>query len=201
MIAAIRSLGIVYNDAPQPEGYAMRPFDPALDLPKEKRGRFVPTDAVARVDLSATRSSRAGDGRLMATGSHADVLIIGAGAAGGLIAKTLAEAGLKVVCLDQGPWFTPREKPHASPDWEWQRATRWSTSVNTRKSAERLSDRHRVGEYADVERRRRLDARLHRGLAPLPAERFPQRASSTDSRRTGPSPTRISRPGTMPPTP
>ena len=70
----------------------------------------------------------------MATGSHADVLIIGAGAAGGLIAKTLAEAGLKVVCLDQGPWFTPREKPHARPDWEWQRATRWSTSVNTRSS-------------------------------------------------------------------
>jgi choline dehydrogenase-like flavoprotein len=69
----------------------------------------------------------------MATSSHADVLIIGAGAAGGLIAKTLAESGLNVVCLDQGPWVTPREKPHASPDWEWQRATRWSTAVNTRK--------------------------------------------------------------------
>ena len=51
-IAAIRSLGIVYNDAPQPKGYAMRPFDPAIDLPREKRGRFVPTDAVERVDLS-----------------------------------------------------------------------------------------------------------------------------------------------------
>ena len=69
----------------------------------------------------------------MTGSSHSDVLIIGAGAAGGLIAKTLAEAGLNIVCLDQGPWFTPREKPHASPDWEWQRATRWSTSVNTRK--------------------------------------------------------------------
>jgi hypothetical protein len=52
VIAAIRSLGIVYNDAPQPEGYAMRPFDPAVDLPVQKRGHFVPTGAVARVDLS-----------------------------------------------------------------------------------------------------------------------------------------------------
>ena len=69
----------------------------------------------------------------MVTSNHPDVLIVGAGAAGGMIAKTLSEAGLKVVCLDQGPWFTPREKPHASADWEWQRATRWSTAVNTRK--------------------------------------------------------------------
>jgi len=52
VIAAIRSMGIVYNDAPQPQGYAMRPFDPAIDLPKERRGHFVPTEAVARVDLS-----------------------------------------------------------------------------------------------------------------------------------------------------
>lgn len=52
VIAAIRSLGIVYNDAPQPQGYAMHPFHPAVDLPKERRGHFVPTDAVARVDLS-----------------------------------------------------------------------------------------------------------------------------------------------------
>ncbi len=52
VIDAIRSLGIVYNDAPQPQGYAMRPFDPAVDLPKAKRGQFVPTAEVSRVDLS-----------------------------------------------------------------------------------------------------------------------------------------------------
>lgn len=52
VIAAIRALGFVYNDAPQPLGYAMRPFDPALDLPKVRRGAFVPTDQVVRVDLS-----------------------------------------------------------------------------------------------------------------------------------------------------
>jgi hypothetical protein len=62
VIATIRSLGHVYNDAPQPDGYAMRPFDPALDLPGEKRGQFIPTDAVSRVDLSAL-GFRSGEAR------------------------------------------------------------------------------------------------------------------------------------------
>lgn len=62
VIAAIRSLGIVYNDAPQPEGYAMRPFDPALDLPRQRRGHFVSTDGVSRVDLSAL-GFRSGEAR------------------------------------------------------------------------------------------------------------------------------------------
>jgi hypothetical protein len=53
VIAAIRSLGHVYNQAPQPEGYAMRPFDPEIDLPRARRGAFVATDAVTRVDLAA----------------------------------------------------------------------------------------------------------------------------------------------------
>jgi len=52
VIAVIRSLGHVYNDAPLPDGYVLRPFDPVLDLPPEPRGRFVPTEAVMRVDLS-----------------------------------------------------------------------------------------------------------------------------------------------------
>lgn len=52
VIAAIRSLGHVYNDAPQPEGYAMRPFDAARDAPATPRGRYVATEAVTRVDLS-----------------------------------------------------------------------------------------------------------------------------------------------------
>ncbi|MCX5516745.1 GMC family oxidoreductase [Kaistia algarum] len=64
--------------------------------------------------------------------SHCDVLVVGAGAAGALIARTLAEAGLDVVCLDQGPWFPAAEKPHWHSDWEWQRVTDWSTTVNNR---------------------------------------------------------------------
>ncbi|MEQ8282788.1 MAG: hypothetical protein RIB53_13025 [Roseitalea porphyridii] len=50
--AAIRALGFDYNDAPQPQGYAMDPFDPQTDLPARPNGRYVPTDQVRRVDLS-----------------------------------------------------------------------------------------------------------------------------------------------------
>ena len=35
---------------------------------------------------------------------RADVLIIGAGASGGVVGRRLAEAGFKVVCLEQGQW-------------------------------------------------------------------------------------------------
>ncbi len=52
VVRAVRELGFVYNDAPQPEGYDMGAFDPAQHLQKTPRGHYVPTDAVERVDLS-----------------------------------------------------------------------------------------------------------------------------------------------------
>jgi hypothetical protein len=52
VIAAIRTLGHDYNDAPQPKGYAMRPLDPTRDAPAIPRGGFVATEDVVRVDLS-----------------------------------------------------------------------------------------------------------------------------------------------------
>jgi choline dehydrogenase-like flavoprotein len=39
----------------------------------------------------------------------ADVLIVGGGASGGIAAKHLAEAGLKVVVLEQGDWVNPSD--------------------------------------------------------------------------------------------
>ena len=36
-----------------------------------------------------------------------DVLIVGAGASGGVAALELARNGLKVVCLEQGDWNVP----------------------------------------------------------------------------------------------
>lgn len=36
-----------------------------------------------------------------------DVIVIGAGAAGGTVVKVLTEAGIRVVCLERGPWITP----------------------------------------------------------------------------------------------
>ena len=62
----------------------------------------------------------------------ADVLIIGSGATGAIAAMVLGEAGLNVVCLEQGGWIEPNDHPHSSPDWQWQRRTRWSADVNVR---------------------------------------------------------------------
>jgi 2-methyl-1,2-propanediol dehydrogenase len=62
-----------------------------------------------------------------------DVLVIGSGMGGAVATRVLAEAGLKVVCLEQGPWTRPEDHPHFSPDWEWLRATSWSTAVNVRR--------------------------------------------------------------------
>ncbi|MBN9074415.1 MAG: GMC family oxidoreductase [Rhizobiales bacterium] len=61
-----------------------------------------------------------------------DVLIIGAGATGSLAALVLAEAGLDVVCLEQGSWVEAQDHPHLHSDWTWQRRTKWSPDVNKR---------------------------------------------------------------------
>jgi choline dehydrogenase-like flavoprotein len=41
-----------------------------------------------------------------------DFVIVGSGAAGGVVAKELSTAGFKVVVLEQGPWRTEKEFPH-----------------------------------------------------------------------------------------
>ena len=54
VVRAVRGLGHVYNDAPQPEGYAMAPFDEGdpRQAPAHRRGGYVKTEEVARLDLS-----------------------------------------------------------------------------------------------------------------------------------------------------
>ena len=64
---------------------------------------------------------------------RADVVIVGAGVGGALSAMILAQAGLKVVCLEQGGWTRPEDRPHYSPDWDYQRATRWNMAPNVRR--------------------------------------------------------------------
>ena len=44
-----------------------------------------------------------------------DVLIIGAGASGAAVAWSLAEAGLRVVCLEQGDWVKQEQLPQQRP--------------------------------------------------------------------------------------
>ena len=63
---------------------------------------------------------------------HADVVIVGSGPGGVIPATVLARKGIRVVCLEQGSWFPPAERPHHGRDWEWRRATDWSIAVNVR---------------------------------------------------------------------
>ncbi|MDX2138233.1 MAG: GMC family oxidoreductase [Chloroflexota bacterium] len=65
-----------------------------------------------------------------------DVLVIGSGMGGAATTKILAEAGLKVVCLEQGRWVQQLGHPHASPDWDYQRLTNWHTAPTVRKLPE-----------------------------------------------------------------
>ena len=45
--------------------------------------------------------------------ARADVLIVGAGAAGGVVGRRLAEAGMDVLCLEQGDWPDRGRLPRA----------------------------------------------------------------------------------------
>jgi choline dehydrogenase-like flavoprotein len=62
----------------------------------------------------------------------ADALIIGAGASGAVVAKRLAEAGFKVVCLEQGEWLNKDDYPGTRTDWELRARKEWATSPNVR---------------------------------------------------------------------
>jgi choline dehydrogenase-like flavoprotein len=65
-----------------------------------------------------------------------DVLIVGAGASGAAVAWSLAEAGFKVVCLEQGDWIRPEDMPHRHLDWELHRLTDFSADPNVRRRRE-----------------------------------------------------------------
>jgi choline dehydrogenase-like flavoprotein len=62
----------------------------------------------------------------------ADVLIVGAGASGGVVAKRLVEAGFDVVCLEQGDWHDKADYPGVRLDWELAARKQWATSPNIR---------------------------------------------------------------------
>jgi choline dehydrogenase-like flavoprotein len=62
----------------------------------------------------------------------ADVLIVGAGTSAGIAAKHLAEAGFKVVCLEQGEWVDPGVLPGNKPEYEVLGSKNWHPDPNVR---------------------------------------------------------------------
>ena len=63
---------------------------------------------------------------------EAEVLIIGAGASGAVAAKHLAEAGVGVVCLEQGGAVAPEDFYGDKPEWELMSQRRWHPNPNVR---------------------------------------------------------------------
>jgi choline dehydrogenase-like flavoprotein len=61
-----------------------------------------------------------------------NVLVIGAGAAGAVAAKELAEAGFSVLCLEQGGWRNASEFPGDKLEWELLVEKDWNANPNVR---------------------------------------------------------------------
>jgi choline dehydrogenase-like flavoprotein len=73
-----------------------------------------------------------GQARLAPHWDEPDVVIVGAGASGGAVAWSLAAAGFRVVCLEQGDWVPAEALPHARDDWELHRLTDFNADPNVR---------------------------------------------------------------------
>jgi len=69
-------------------------------------------------------------------GDVVDVLIVGAGPSGSIVAGEMARQGFSVVCLEQGRWFNNEEFPGAKQEWELLSQQRWSPDPNVRRTAE-----------------------------------------------------------------
>ena len=67
---------------------------------------------------------------------RADVLIVGAGAAGGVVAARLARAGINVVCLEQGRWHDLDEFPAPQAEFELIARKQWTWGPNDRRLPE-----------------------------------------------------------------
>jgi choline dehydrogenase-like flavoprotein len=58
--------------------------------------------------------------------------VIGAGPSGGMVTHVLSEAGLDVVCLEQGDWVSSSDFPTNRPEWELLVQKRWAHHPNER---------------------------------------------------------------------
>ncbi len=68
-----------------------------------------------------------------------DFIVVGAGAAGGVVARELSRAGFRVVVLEQGPWLTERDFKHDEYGVGWRAALTndYGVQPNTQRTTER----------------------------------------------------------------
>ena len=79
----------------------------------------------------------------MIRNEEVDALIIGGGASGAAVAWSLSQAGIEVLCLEQGSWVDPKTYPSLGFDWELRLGTDFSPDPNVRK----LSVDYPVNDY------------------------------------------------------
>ena len=68
----------------------------------------------------------------MAQDDMVDVLVIGAGASGAALTWSLTEAGIQVMCLEQGGWVDPDPFPVTDPEWQTHSQTDFHPDPNIR---------------------------------------------------------------------
>jgi choline dehydrogenase-like flavoprotein len=66
------------------------------------------------------------------TDAMVDVLIIGAGASGAVVAWSLADTRMKILCLEQGDWISSTEFPTNGRNWEARRYADFDIHPNRR---------------------------------------------------------------------
>ncbi|WP_336749621.1 GMC family oxidoreductase [Pantoea vagans] len=71
---------------------------------------------------------------LVRTDETVDVLVIGAGPSGAVVSHTLATAGYKVTCLEQGDWIGPSDYSANFDMWEVIARNHWALEPNHRKN-------------------------------------------------------------------
>ena len=69
------------------------------------------------------------------TDETAQVVVVGGGPSGAVVAHTLASAGVGVICLEQGDWINPTDYAANHHMWELVAKTHWALEPNDRRNA------------------------------------------------------------------